>query len=67
MCLAWKIQITNGREINKTGAFLKISFTSVLKLELWHLYKSLLPSANGLSIYFYVVSSPSEKQAPETE
>ena len=31
MCLAWKIPITNGREVNKNGAFLKISFTSVLK------------------------------------
>ena len=28
------------------------------KTELWHLYKSLLPSAKGLSIYFYVESSP---------
>ena len=27
------------------------------KTELWHLYKSLLPSAKGLSIYFYVESS----------
>ena len=31
MCLAWKIPITSGREVNKKGAFLKISFTSVLK------------------------------------
>ena len=29
------------------------------KTELWHLYKSLLPSTKGLSIYFYVESSPS--------
>ena len=29
------------------------------KIELWHLYKSLLPSAKGLSIYFHVESSPS--------
>ena len=28
------------------------------KIKLWHLYKSLLPSAKGLSIYFYVESSP---------
>ena len=28
------------------------------KTELWHLCKSMLPSAKGLSIYFYVVSSP---------
>ena len=30
-CLAWKILITDGREVNKKGAFLKISFTYVLK------------------------------------
>ena len=30
-CLAWKILITDGREINEKGACLKISFTSVLK------------------------------------
>ena len=62
-CLAWKISITDGREVNKKGACLKISFTSVLKLELWHLCKSLLPSAKGLSIYFYAVSSPSKTSA----
>ena len=59
MCLAWKILITDGREVNEKGACLKISFTSILKLELWHLCKSLLPSVMGLSIYFYVKSSPS--------
>ena len=31
MCLAWKILITDGREVNEKGACLKISFTSVLK------------------------------------
>ena len=30
-----------------------------LSFELWHLYKSLLPSAKGLSIYFYAESSSS--------
>ena len=30
-CLAWKILITDGREVNEMGACLKISFTSVLK------------------------------------
>ena len=59
-CLAWKILITDGREVNEKGACLKISFTSVFKLELLHLCKSLLTSAKGLSIYFYVVSSPSK-------
>ena len=62
-CLAWKMLITDGREVNKKGACLKISFISVLKIELWHLCKSLLPSAKGLSIYFYVVSSPSKTSA----
>ena len=28
-CLAWKILITDGREVNVKGACLKISFTSV--------------------------------------
>ena len=59
-CLAWKMFITDGREVNKKGACLKISCISVLKIELWHLCKSLLPSAKGLSIYFYVVSPPSK-------
>ena len=62
-CLAWKMLITDGREVNKKGACLKISFIFVLELELWHLCKSLLPSAKGLSIYFYVVSSPSQISA----
>ena len=62
-CLAWKMLITDGREVNEKGACLKISFISVLKIEFWHLYKSLLPSAKGLSIYFYVVSPPSKRSA----
>ena len=37
------------------------------KTELWHLYKSLLPSAKGLSIYFYVESSPFLLKAPAGE
>ena len=37
------------------------------KIEIWHLYKSLLPSAKGLSIYFYVESSPSYWKAPPGE
>ena len=63
MCLAWKIPITNGHEVNKKGAFLKIAFTPVLKFELWRRFKSLLTSAKGLSIYFCVVSSPSQMSA----
>ena len=30
-CLAWKILITDGREVNEKGACLKISFISILK------------------------------------
>ena len=62
-CLAWEILITDSCEVNEKGACLKITFTSVLKLELLHLCKSLLPSAKGLSICFYVVSSPSKTSA----
>ena len=62
-CLAWEILINDSREVNEKGACLKIPFNSVLKLELWHLCKSLLLSAKGLSIYFYVVSPPSKTSA----
>ena len=31
VCLAWKILINDGREVNEKGACLKISFISVLK------------------------------------
>ena len=66
-CLAWEILIIDSRVVNEKGACLKISFISVLKIELWHLCQSLLPSANGLSIYFYVVSSPSQTSARTRE
>ena len=59
-CLAWKMLITDGREVNEKGHVSKLSFISILKTELWHLCKSLLPSAKGLSIYFYVVSLTSK-------
>ena len=63
MCLAWKIPITNGREVNKKGEFLKISFTSILKT--WALAPPQITASlcEGLSIYFYVVSSPSKISA----
>ena len=32
MCLAWKILITFGREVNRNGAFPKITFISILKI-----------------------------------
>ena len=31
VCLAWKMLITDGREVNEKGACLKISFISVFK------------------------------------
>ena len=39
--------------------FSKFHLPLFSNFELWHRYKSLLPSAKGLSIYFYAESSPS--------
>jgi len=55
MCLAWKILKTLGRDIDRKGIPPKILFISDLSFELCHLCKSMLPSAKGLSIYFYVI------------
>src|SRR3990170_2033003 len=55
ICLAWKILKTLGRNVDRKGIPPKIIFISDLSFELWHLCKSLLPSAKGLSIYFYVI------------
>ena len=38
--------------IDRKGMPPKIFFSLNLSFELWHLYKSLLPSVKGLSIYF---------------
>jgi hypothetical protein len=51
---------------------LKKNYLSNFSLELWHISKSLLPSAKGLSIYFYVIftlfESPSSlTKAPTRE
>ena len=59
MCVAWKISRSLGCYVDNESMPLKILFISISKIELWHLYKSLLPSAKGLSIYFYVESSSS--------
>ena len=59
MCVAWKISRSLGCYVDNESMPLKILFISVSKLELWHLYKSLIPSMKGLSIYFCVESSPS--------
>ena len=49
--------------VDRKGMPLKIFFSLNLNFELWHLFKSLLPSAKGLSIYFmqfiFLFESPS--------
>ena len=59
MYVAWKVSRSLRCYVDNESIPLKILFISISKLELWHLCKSLLPSAKGLSIYFYVESSPS--------
>ena len=59
MHLVWKIQPSHSCCVDSESMPLKMLFNLYFKIELWHLYKSLLPSAKGLSIYFYVESSPS--------
>ena len=59
ICLAWKISSSHSCCVDSESMPLKMLFNLYFKIELWHLYKSLLPSAKGLSIYFYVESSPS--------
>ena len=58
MCVAWKISPSLGCYVDNESIPLKNIIHLYSKTELWHLYKSLLPSAKGLSIYFYVESSP---------
>ena len=59
MHVVWKIQPSHSCCVDSESMPLKMLFNLYFKIELWHLYKSLLPSAKGLSIYFYVESSPS--------
>ena len=58
ICLAWKISSSHSCCVDNKSMSLKMLFNLYFKTELWHIYKSLLPSAKGLSIYFYVESSP---------
>ena len=53
MYVVWKILGTLGCYVENEIIPLKIIFISVLKLELWHLCKSLLPSAKGLSFTLF--------------
>ena len=67
MCVARKISLSLGCYVDNESMPLKILFISISKTELQHLYKSLLSSTKGLSIYFYVESSSSYKKAPDGE
>ena len=53
MYVGWKTPRSLGCYVDNESTPLKILFLSISKLQLWHLYKSLLPSMKGLSIYFY--------------
>ena len=54
MYIVWKILGTLGRYVDNESIPLKIIYL-YFKIELWHLYKSLLPSAKGL--YFTLCKS----------
>ena len=58
MCVAWEISPSLGCYVDNESIPLNAIYL-YFKTELWHLYKSLLPSAKGLSIYFYAESSSS--------
>ena len=59
MCVAWKISPSLGCYVDNESMTAQNIIHLYFKTELSHLYKSLLPSVKGLSIYFYVESSPS--------
>ena len=59
MHVVWKIQPSHSCCVDSESMPLKMLFNLYFKIELWHLYKSPLPFAKGLSIYFYVESSSS--------
>ena len=69
MCLAWKMLGTLGRVIDRKSMPLKMLLSLNFRFELSHLYKSLLPSAKGLSftlcnLYFEFESPSSLTKAP---
>ena len=59
MYVAWKISRYHSCYLDSESISLKMLFNPYFKIELWHLYKSLLPSTKDLSIYFYIELSPS--------
>ena len=67
MHVVWKIQPSHSCCVDSESMPLKMLFNLYFKIELWHLYKSLLPFAKGLSIYFYVESSSFLLKAPARE
>ena len=56
-----------GHRVDNESMPPKIIYLCLQNLELWHLYKSMLPSAKGLSIYVSVESSSSNQKAPIRE
>ena len=52
MHVVWKIQPSHSCCVDSKSMPLKMLFNLYFKIELWHLYKSLLPSAKGLSFTF---------------
>ena len=52
MHVVWKIQPSHSCCIDSKSMPPKMLFNLYFKIELWHLYKSLLPSAKGLSFTF---------------
>ena len=67
MHVVWKISPSHSCCVDSESMPLKMLFNLYLKIKLWHLYKSLLPSAKGLSIYFYAESSSSYQRGPVGE
>ena len=67
MHVVWKIQPSHSCCVDSKSMTLKMLFNLYFKIELWHLYKSLLLSVKGLSIYLYAESSPFLLKAPVGE
>ena len=50
MHVVWNVQPSHSCYVDSESMPLKMLFNLYFKIELWHLYKSLLPSVKGLSI-----------------
>ena len=67
ICVAWKISSSHSCCVDSKSMPFKMLFNLYFKIELWHLYKSLLPSVKGLPIYVYVEKSSFLLKAPAGE